>query len=83
MPYYDYIKQYIGVDRTNLPTNLSTADLAVSQNVWDFNAIVATSIGDTDIKFMGCQIDENNRKDCEKLRELIIVYGGESEREDQ
>lgn len=87
MPYYDYLIEYIGVDRGNLPDKLRKAYPYGGNNIpeysWYFNEIVAYSLSNQSV---------NNQtrvarglfpifiEDCKRLVELVILYGGEQER---
>lgn len=87
MPYYDYLIKYIGVDRVNLPDKLRKAYPYGGSNISGyslyFNEIVVYSLSNQSV---------NNQirryegllpifiEDCKRLVELVILYGGEQER---
>lgn len=78
MPYYDYLKEYIGVDRKNLPEQLQYRH--IQELSWYFNETICYSLGKN---FMDNEMRAFYNKpmifpsDCQKLRNLIIQYGGE------
>lgn len=88
MPYYDYLNEYLGVDRLALSSEINQlyryTDCKIPQFSWCFNEIVAYSTGrecrDNEMRrFQGkpILIHEN----CRELRRLIILYGGEQARD--
>lgn len=91
MPYYDYMRHYLGVDRENLPSEIQTLYRYNVSHIpefsWDFNELIYYSISTQQYnynqmrKFQGQQpIVVDN---CKELRRLIILYGGEQERCDK
>lgn len=89
MPYYDYLNEYLGVDRRTLSPEIKQlyryTDCNIPQFSWCFNEIVAYSTG------RECQNNEMRRfqgkpiliaENCRELRRLIILYGGEQARDE-
>lgn len=83
MPYFDYVNKYFGVDRENLPVELAQfKEISVAEMVWDFNQIVFRSLKiKYDIKVMRSFYEKTTKSlpDCEKLRRLVMLYGGGEE----
>lgn len=85
LPYYDYLLRYLGIDRTNLFEKLSITSLTYRGNVpefsWDFNEIVHFSISKQQDNLNGLRrmqmLPPVIVADCNELRRLIILYGGE------
>ena len=85
MPYFDYLYEYIGVDRENLPQEMfSNQGCRISkapEYSWCFNEIICYSLGGN---FNGNAMrafyhqPKVVAEDCKKLRELVIKYGGEN-----
>lgn len=88
LPYYDYIAECIGVDRDNPPKSILQSynyyiahDIASSSRL--FNEIVCYSTGK---QFLYNEMrlffhkPTVNSDDCKKLRELVLLYGGEQEK---
>lgn len=79
MPYYDYLKEYLGLDRKKLPKQLHYRN--VPQFSWYFNETICYSLGQ---EFSGNEMRAflNQPRvvpsSCQKLRNLIIQYGGET-----
>ena len=82
MPYHDYIKEYLGLDRKNMPKELlrlwqGTGLLA--ELIWYFNEIICYSTGK---EFGGNSTRAFYHQPtihgdvCRELRNLIILYGG-------
>ena len=87
MPYYDYLIQYIGINRENLPDKLRKAYPYGGNNIpeysWYFNEIIAYSLSKKSVnneirRYKG--LLPISIEDCKKLVELVILYGGEQER---
>ena len=71
MPYYDYLKEFVGIDRKHLPQQLeATYGYRIAEYSWDFNEMVYYSIEKTGQGPI-------NKQNCIKLRELVLLYGGE------
>lgn len=88
LPYYDYIAECIGVDRDNPPKSILQSynyyiahDIASSSRL--FNEIVCYSTGKqflyNEMRLFFHQPTVNS-DDCKKLRELVLLYGGEQEK---
>ena len=84
MPYHDYIKEYLGIDRKNTPQEFSQLLYGRGSNItaeliWYFNEIVSYSTGE---KFYGNSMRAFYHQPtihgdvCQELRKLIILYGG-------
>lgn len=88
IPYHDYLIEYLGIDRASLPDEIKDFCIVHAQSyivefsLW-FNEIVCYSLGG--------QYPQNamrsfrhqptvNSDDCKKLRELVLLYGGEQEK---
>lgn len=84
MPYHDYIKEYLGVNREALPKEFSqllyTRGASITAElIWYFNEIVCYSTG-KDFGGNSMRVFEHrptvDGKICQELRRLIILYGG-------
>ena len=84
MPYHDYVKEYLGINRESLPKEFSqflyTSGASITAElIWYFNEIVCYSTGkefqenSTRVFYRRPTIDG---KICQELRKLIILYGG-------
>lgn len=88
IPYHDYLIEDLGIDRASLPDEIKDFCIVHAQShivefsLW-FNEIVCYSLGG--------QYTQNamrsfrhqptvNSDDCKKLRELVLLYGGEQEK---
>lgn len=88
IPYHDYLIEDLGIDRASLPDEIKDFCIVHAQShivefsLW-FNEIVCYSLGG--------QYPQNamrsfrhqptvNSDDCKKLRELVLLYGGEQEK---
>lgn len=88
IPYHDYLIEDLGIDRASLPDEIKDFCIEHAQShivefsLW-FNEIVCYSLGG--------QYPQNamrsfhhqptvNSDDCKKLRELVLLYGGEQEK---
>lgn len=80
--YYNFFDQYIGEQSVQLQR--SFIGLNVNEKLYpeNFNAIVAKSV-DSVVDLDSDIISSIKDEDCVKLRNLVLQYGGESEREDQ
>lgn len=83
MPYHDYVLQYFGVDRNNLPKEITNLYRALPINhpeySWRFNEAVAYSAGKTSVNNVTRVFYGDPRIDIEhlqELRRLINLYGG-------
>lgn len=88
LPYYDYIAECIGVDRDNPPKSiLQSSNYYIAHDIasssWLFNEIVCYSTGKQFLhNAMRLHYHQPtvNSDDCKKLRELVLLYGGEQEK---
>ncbi len=88
MPYYDYLIQYIGIDRENLPDAITQYYRWHSSHIpelsWYFNEMVYYSISSKQYSYNQMRRMQGQQyiivDDCKELRRLIILYGGEQER---
>lgn len=88
LPYYDYIAECIGVDRDNPPKSIlqsSNYNIAhdIASSSWLFNEIVCYSTGKQFLyneRRLYYHQPTVNSDDCKKLRELVLLYGGEQEK---
>lgn len=88
MPYYDYMNEFIGIDRQNLPRQIDNPfginyQHHIVEYSWYFNETICYSRGTAfnynELRgFNGYQTV--NSDDCKKLRELVLLYGGEQEK---
>ena len=88
MPYFDYIKEYLVIDRQNLPDEFQgysgyhTSSVAALS--WYFNEIVYYSISTKQYEYNQMRRFQAQQPiivdDFKELRRLIILYGGEQER---
>lgn len=84
MPYFDYLVEYIGLDRKDLPEAMKNlnSDSYFAEHSWYFNETVCYSLGGN---FNGNAMrafyhqPKVVAEDCKKLRELVIKYGGEKD----
>ncbi len=85
MPYVDYLNEYIGVDRENTPDEIRQIYQyrnPIPEISWYFNEIICYSFGR---KFNANEMrafyhqPTVNSEDCQRLRELVILYGGGEE----
>lgn len=89
MSYYDYLKEFLGVDRSNPPEELSRlyrlGESRIAGFSWAFNKIIFTSINEQLSANDICEFtDESNAivDDCKELCRLVVLYGGEQERQE-
>lgn len=88
LPYYDYIAECIGVDRDNPPKSmLQSSNYYIAHDIasssWLFNEIVCYSTGKQFLyneRRLYYHQPTVNSDDCKKLRELVLLYGGEQEK---
>ena len=87
MPYYDYMVEFLGVDRINPPEKLGRLyqwkGSQIAEFSWDFNEIIYFSIGQQfSYNEMPLPFEPSIVKpdDCKELRRLVILYGGEQEK---
>lgn len=88
MPYYDYLKECLFIDRLDLPNGLRSPYMHQSSRIaelsWYFNEIVYYSIASQQYPYNQMRVFQGQRPvivdDCRELRRLIILYGGEQER---
>lgn len=89
MSYYDYLKEFLGVDRSNPPEELSRlyrwGESRIAGFSWAFNKIIFASINEQLSANYICEFtDEPNAivDDCKELCRLVVLYGGEQERQE-
>lgn len=90
MPYFDYLNEYIGIDRENLPESIYQRSRSMPRYIpefsWYFNEITYYSLG-KDFHYNQMRVFFHQptvkSEDCQKLRQLIILYGGEQEKCDR
>ena len=89
MSYYDYLKEFLGVDRSNTPEELSRlyrwGESRIAGFSWAFNKIIFASINEQLSANYICEFtDEPNAivDDCKELCRLVVLYGGEQERQE-
>ena len=87
MPYYDYLKEFLGVDRNNPPEELSRlyrwGERQIAGFSWAFNEMVYFSIEQQfPYNEMRMFLHEStvDSEACKDLCRLIVLYGGEQER---
>lgn len=87
MPYYDYLEEFLGVDRSNLPEEFSRLyqwnESQIAEFSWTFNEMVYYSMGQ---QFPYNEMRRFNGQPmvkpeaCKELCRLVILYGGEQEK---
>ena len=85
MPYYDYMISYLGIDRSNIPQEISQIyrdGSHIPEFSWAFNEIISYSLGQPFVyndlrRFYGQFTVVPDT--CKELCRLIILYGGEQE----
>ena len=85
MPYYDYMISYLGIDRSNIPQEISQIyrdGSHIPEFSWAFNEIISYSLGQPFVyndlrRFYGQPMVFPEV--CKELCRLIIYYGGEQE----
>ncbi|MFR5061313.1 MAG: P-loop NTPase fold protein [[Ruminococcus] torques] len=86
MPYYDYLAEFLGVDRRDPPEEFSHLYQwdggQIREFSWAFNETVNFSMRQQFIHKIHGFYDRSMVKPdaCKELRRLIILYGGEQER---
>lgn len=84
MPYHDYVKEHLGINREALPKEFSqllyTRGASITAElIWYFNEIVCYSTG-KDFGGNSMRVFEHrptvDGEICQELRRLIILYGG-------
>lgn len=87
MPYYDYLEEFLGVDRSNPPEEFirlyQWSDSHLAEFSWTFNEMIYSLkkqyFSYNEIRrFFGQPIV--NPDDCKELCRLVILYGGEQEK---
>ena len=83
MPYHDYVLEYFGVDRNNLPKEITNLYIALPINYpeysWRFNEAVVHSVGKTSVNNATRAFHGDPRiyiEHLQELRRLINLYGG-------
>lgn len=87
MPYYDYLKEFLGVDRSNPPEEFSRLyqwnGRQIAEFSWTFNETVYYSMGQqfpyNEMRRFNCQ-PMVKPEACKELCRLVILYGGEQEK---
>ena len=86
MPYYDYIDEFLGVDRDDPPEEISQLYRYSRSNLaeysWLFNEIICSSLSEElpnsgSYSYFGKP--SVNTDECKTLCNLIIRYGGEQQ----
>lgn len=86
MPYFDYLREYLGLDRENPPEAFERLyqwrESRISDYSWDFNEIIYYSLEKETPNnewrtFYGQPAI--NLEDCKTLCKLIVLYGGEQQ----
>ena len=87
MPYYDYLEEFLGVDRSNPPEEFSRLyqwnGSQIAEFSWAFNETVYFSMGqqfhynEMRVFFHEPTVDPEA---CKDLCRLVVIYGGEQER---
>ena len=87
MPYYDYLKEFLGVDRSNPPEEFSRLyqwnGSQITEFSWAFNEMVYFSIGQQfPYNEMRMFLHEStvDPEACKDLCRLVVIYSGEQER---
>lgn len=87
MPYYDYLEGFLGVDRSNPPEEFSRLyqwnGSQIAEFSWVFNEVICFSIEKPllDKEVLKCYGRPKVKSDdCQELRRLVILYGGEQEK---
>ena len=87
MPYYDYLEEFLGVDRSNPPEEFSRLyqwnGSQIAEFSWTFNETVYYSMGqqfpyNEMRRFNGQPMVKPDA--CKELCRLVILYGGEQEK---
>lgn len=83
MPYHDYILELLGIDREHLSDIFTSpyqyyfsSHCNAAEWIWDFNQIVYFSASEERFSYRGAHSCPPEK--CRKLRDLIMLYGGES-----
>lgn len=86
MPYYDYLLEYLGIDRTNIPEQISRQygynGCRLPEFSWTFNEIIYRSLGGQSSYYEMRRFYHQpaaNTNDCKELVRLVILYSGEQE----
>lgn len=85
MPYYDFLLKHLGINRQKLPDEMNSTmhESRIPFFSWYFNELVFYSISKQ--KYINNSMRQFQGQppifveDCRKLRDLIILYGGEQE----
>lgn len=87
MPYYDYLEEFLGVNRSNPPEEFSRLyqwnGSQIAEFSWAFNETVYFSMGqqfhyNEMRRFLGQPMVKPDA--CKELCRLVILYGGEQEK---
>ena len=86
MPYYDYIDEYLGIDRKNMSEKIREqygySGNPLPGNIWYFNEIIYFSCGAKHVNNSMRIFSHKpaiNIEDCQRLRQLALLYGGGEE----
>ena len=87
MPYYDYLNEFLGIDRENPPEEFNQIYGLSGRNLpefsWAFNETICYSMGQqfhyNELRRFYSQ-PQVNSDNCKELRRLIILYGGDQEK---
>lgn len=89
MSYYDYLKEFLGVDISNPPEELSRLYLWGERQIAEFslafNEIIFASIKEQLSAKDICEFTDKSNAivdDCKELCKLVVLYGGEQERQE-
>lgn len=89
MSYYDYLKEFLGVDINNPPEELSRLYLWGERQIAEFslafNEIIFASIKEQLSAKDICEFTDKSNAivdDCKELCKLVVLYGGEQERQE-
>lgn len=89
MPYYDYLEEFLGVDRSNPPEEFSRlyrrGESLIAEFSWAFNEMVYFSIGQQfhyNEMHMFPHEPTVDPEACKDLCRLVVLYGGEQERQE-
>lgn len=87
MPYYDYLNDFLGINRKKTPGEFFQLDSYYRNNIaefsWCFNEIVARSVEGIFIyneRYYYPRLRIVNPDDCTELCRLVVLYGGEQQK---
>ena len=87
MPYYDYLKEFLGIDRKDVHEAFEQlyqeAEREIVKYSWVFNEMIFYSL-EKEFSYNEMRIFYSEPtvmpQDCEKLRKLVVLYGGEEQK---